>query len=162
MKPSSTFPTLALSALLATCGLAALPGTAQAVTVHHGTTCRASGESNVGGLFYGLLGAYTGNLQKVIICPLVHTTQGGDFSVLVDFVVNPSINSPAFTCTLTSRDWKSNYLGSNTVVFPTPPVKTIADMTLFLPQSQVPWLSSQTVYCTLPPNSEVFDIEQSY
>lgn len=162
MKPSSTFPTLALSALLATCGLAALPGTAQAfVTSQQGSVCRASGESTVGGLFYGNSSVYTGTFPKSIICPVVLTFTQNDIFVIVDFSITPAalgVPSPLFGCTLTSRDSVGFYLASSSFSVPNPVSKTYFSKALTLHTWQVPLLSTLTLACALPPNSEVFDV----
>lgn len=155
MKPSSIF---ALPALVAALALAGLPGPALASTTQHGTSCVPSGASNVGGVFYGSTGIVSGNATVTVICPIVRTVTGTNFALGINFVAVPlPIAGAGLYCTLESRDYNSNLLGSTTYYYVGLGPRAFASALLVLPQSQVPGLSSQTLTCLLPPNSALYD-----
>jgi hypothetical protein len=146
---------LALSAMVSACGLVGLQGSAFALTTEHGTICKAYGNSNTANLYSYTNGVVNGSAAAMgVICPVVRTiaAPASGFSVWVD----GSGGTGTAYCTLYSYNYTGAYLGS--VSF-----NATGNFTrlVTLPQAQVPFYSSQAVYCYLPGSSQgrLFDIE---
>jgi len=143
---------LTLAALV---GFAAL-GTqtsAFALTTQHGTVCKPYGNSNTAGLYSYINGAFNYSGASLgVACPVVRTVAApaSGFSVWVD----GTASTGTVSCTLYSYNFNNTYLGS--VSFS---ATGTFDQLLTLPQAQVPTYSSQVVYCYLPANGGVFDVE---
>jgi hypothetical protein len=142
-----------LSGLAIVFSLMGLHGSALALTTEHATVCKPYGNSNTGGLYSYISGVfnYSGSAMGVA-CPVVRTVAAPatGFSVWVD----GTASTGTVSCTLYSYNFNNTYLGS--VSFS---ATGVFDQLLTLPQSQVPTYSSQVVYCYLPANGGLFDIE---
>lgn len=143
--------TRALASLALGSALIGMHGSAMALTTEHGSICKPYGYSNTAGLYASIYGVsnYSG-AGLGVICPVVRTVAApaGGFSVWVDV----STASGSFSCTLYSTNYNGTYLGA--VSF-----SGVGTHLLTLPQSQVPYYSSQSVYCYMPNNGTVYDIE---
>lgn len=123
-----------------------------ALTTEHATICKPYGNSSTSGLYSYTSGVYNySNSAMSVICPVVRTAAAGTagFSVWVD-----GTSSGTTSCTLYSYNYTGAYLGS--ISFS---AAGRFDRLLTLPQSQVPTYSSQAVYCYLPTNGSLNDIE---
>lgn len=141
-----------LASLALGSALIGLHGSAMALTTEHGSICKPYGNSNTGGLYASILGVanYSGAGLSVI-CPVVRTVTvptDGSFSVWVDV----STASGSFSCGLYSVNYDGTYLGS--VSF-----SGVGTHLLTLPQTVVPFFSSQSVYCYMPNGGTIYDIE---
>ena len=145
--------TLALLALVS--ALIGLPGSAMALTTEHGSICKPYGNSNTAGLYSSIYGAsnYSGTGLS-IICPVVRTVPAplGGYSVWVD---GASAASDTTYCSLYSVDYNGTYLGAASFSATGPNFTRL----LTLPASQVPYYSSQSVYCYVPNNGSISDVE---
>ncbi len=135
--------------------LMGLHGSALALTTEHGSICKPYGNSNTAGLYasiYGVSNASGAGLS--IICPVVRTVAApaGGFSVWVDGL---SAASDTTYCSLYSVDYNGTYLGAVSFSATGPNFTRL----LTLPQAQVPFYSSQSVYCYLPDGGRIHDIE---
>jgi len=150
-----SFFTRALAALALGLALMGLHGSAMALTTEHGTICKPYGNSNTAGLYASIYGVanYSG-AGLAVICPVVRTVTvpaGSSFSVWVD---GSAAASDTTYCSLYSTNYDGSYLGaasfSATGAF---------SRLLTLPDTQVPYYSSQSVYCYVPNNGNLYDIE---
>jgi hypothetical protein len=147
--------TRALASLALGSALIGLHGSAMALTTEHGSICKPYGNSNTAGLFSSIYGVgnYSGGALS-IICPVVRTVPApaGGYSVWVD---GKSAASDTTSCSLYSINYDGSYLGVASFSAPGPTFTRL----LTLPQSQVPFFSSQSVYCYVPNNGSITDIE---
>ena len=151
-----------LAATLATC-LAALgvvgPAHAAGPAMDSsGTVCRPIGESSQPGLSMTVVGLYvTAPAGMGVLCPMLRSAQPtvtGGMNVWIDFQlpVNTTIN-----CTLFSVAEDGSIMG--TASRSNPGDGTPNDMNIFIPTSQMMYLSSANLYCTLPHGAWLFDVE---
>ena len=123
-----------------------------ALTTEHATICKPYGNSGTAGLFSYTNGVYNNSGTAMgVICPVVRTVAAGaaGYSVWVD-----GTSSSTTSCTLYSYNYAGAYLGSTSFS-----ATGRFSRLLTLPQSQVPTYSSQAVYCYLPTNGSLNDIE---
>lgn len=149
---TGTLRALAPIALVAG-SLLGVHGSAAALTTEHGNTCKPYGNSATSGLYSYVSGVYNYSSASMgVACPVVRTIAAATtgYSVWVD----GSASTGTTTCTLYSYSFSDTYLGaisfSATGVF---------DRLLTLPQSQVPAYSSQVLYCYVPVNGSLYDVE---
>jgi hypothetical protein len=152
IKKSFSIRTLAPMGLVVA-ALAGMHNSASALTTEPGASCKPYGNSNTAGLYSYVSGVYnySGGSMSVA-CPVVRTVAApaGGYSVWVD----GSASSGTTSCTLYSYNYTNAYLGS--VSFS---ATGVFDRLLTLPQSQVPTFSSQVVYCYVPANGALYDVE---
>ena len=144
-----------LSAVALLFALFGAHGSAFALTTEHATICKPYGNSNTPGLNSYVTGVFPSpQTQAMVVCPVVRTAPApaNGYSVWVDGYAG---NYSTY-CTLFSYNYDNTYLGSVTVQIG--PNVTFHKL-LTLPQSQVPALSSQGVYCALPDGAGLYDIE---
>jgi hypothetical protein len=153
MKSLSKF---ALSATLGACGLLGLSSSAFALTTENGSICKAYGSTTTPGIYSYVNGTYnySGNFTS-LLCPVVRTipAPSGGYSVWVDGTTGTAGGG---YCYLYSYDYDATYKGS-VGTGPLPVGKF--DRLLTLTAAQVPFYSSQSVYCYLPNGGGVFDVE---
>jgi len=144
---------LVLSALFGFVALIGMQTSAFALTTQHATICKPYGNSNTANLYSYVTGVfnYSGNFMSVA-CPVIRTiaAPSGGFAVWVD----GTAASGTASCTMYSYSFSNTYLGS--VSFS---ATGKFDRLLTLPASQVPAYSSQVVYCYLPANGGLVDVE---
>jgi len=157
MNSQSITKSLSMRALapmgLALAVLAGMHGSASALTTEHGTSCKPYGNSSTAGLYSYVSGVYNySGAYMSVACPVVRTVAApaAGFSVWVDGTASTGTAS----CTMYSYNYNNTYLGS--ISFS---ATGIFDRLITLPQSQVPTYSSQVVYCYMPANGALFDIE---
>jgi hypothetical protein len=142
-----------MSAMALAFALFGMSGSAMALTTEHGTVCKPYGNSNTSGLYSYVTGVYNYSGAALgVACPVVRTVAAGagGYSVWVD----GTASTGTAYCTLYSYNYDGTYLGS--VSFSA--TGTFSRL-VTLPQSQVTTFSSQVVYCSLPNNGGLFDIE---
>lgn len=132
--------------------LIGLHGSAMALTTEHGSICKPYGNSNTAGLHASIYGVsnYSGAGLSVI-CPVVRTVPApaGGFSVWVD---GSAAASDTTYCSLYSINYDGTYLGA--VSF-----SATGSFTRLLTLTAVPFFSSQSVYCYVPNNGSIHDVE---
>ena len=135
------------------CGLSGMSGSAMALTTEQASICKPYGASNAAGLYSYTSGAwnYSGGSLSVA-CPVVRTVGAptSGYSVWVD----GTAAAGTATCSLYSYNYDNTYMGS--ISFST---TGKFSRLLTLPATQVSYYSSQMVYCYLPVNGAVFDVE---
>lgn len=149
---SGTLGALAPIALVAG-SLMGVHGSAAALTTEHGSTCKPYGNSATSGLYSYISGVYNYSTASMgVACPVVRNGEAATtgYSVWVD----GSASNGTTSCTLYSYSFGDNYLGS--ISFS---ATGVFDRLLTLPQSQVPAYSSQVVYCYVPVNGSLYDVE---
>jgi hypothetical protein len=152
MYSNRSLSTLALAVFSSLWGHSAF-----ALTTEHGTICKPYGYTNTAGLYAATSGVYNysgGNLG--VACPVVRTISapaGGNYSVWVDGTTAAGTNG---SCTLYSYNYNGTFMGSvSTGALPAGNFTRLLTLTA----AQVPYYSSQMVYCYLPPNGAVRDVE---
>jgi hypothetical protein len=144
---------LVLSSGLATVGLFGLQGSATAVTSINANACQPT-ELTPGIIRSGGFIQNVGANNRTVICPVMRIAEApaNGWSVFVDG------NAPAtgsLSCQLESYSFTNKFLGA--VSFVARPGNF--DETLTLPPEKVPKFSHQALFCSLPPNGSLFDIE---
>ena len=135
------------------CGLFGVSNSAMALTTEHASICKPYGNSSTAGLYSYTSGAWNySGFSMGVACPVIRTVAApaGGFSVWVDGTAAAGTAS----CTLYSYNYDNTYMGS--ISFS---ATGKFDRLLTLPSAQVPTYSTQMVYCYLPVNGGLFDIE---
>ena len=124
-----------------------------ALTTEHATVCKPFGDSSTPGLNSRINGVFNfSGVSLGVVCPVVRTVAAPatGYSVWVD----GTASTGSAYCSLYSFNYNQTLMGavsfSATGVF---------SRLLTLPQSQVPFYSSQVVSCSLPPNGVLYDVE---
>lgn len=145
---------LVLSSSLTAIGLFGLQGSAMALVSINANICQVTdltpGIIRSGGFIQN--GAVN---TRTVICPIVRTgaAPAGGYSVFIDG------NVPAgggLRCQLESYNFNNTFLGAALLAIDT---AGNFDRLLTLPQSQVPTFSHQALFCRLPRNASLFDIQ---
>jgi hypothetical protein len=134
-------------------GLVGLHGSALAFETAHGALCKPYGKSTMDGLNSSAGGAQNLSGRTLsVVCPVVRNVQAlaGDFSVWVDGTASEG----TVYCALYSYHFTGRLLSSTSFS-----ATGVFDRLLTLPPEDVQRYSSQVVFCTLPPNGKIFDIE---
>ncbi|HEX7639134.1 MAG TPA: hypothetical protein VF457_12120 [Burkholderiaceae bacterium] len=157
MKASHLWKSGALRAMapiaLVAGSLMGVHGSAAALTTEHGSNCKPYGNSATSGLYSYISGAYNYSGGSMgVACPVVRTAAAPStgYSVWVD----GSASTGTTSCTMYSYNYTGAYLGS--ISFS---ATGVFDRLLTLPASQVPTYSSQVVYCYVPANGSLYDVE---
>ena len=128
-------------------------GTASALTTESATVCKPYGNSNTAGLYSYVNGVHNySGASMAVACPIIRTVAApsGGYSIWVD----GSAAAGTASCSIYSYNYTGAYLGS--VSFS---ATGTFDRLITLPAAQAPTYSSQVVYCVLPNNGGLFDVE---
>jgi hypothetical protein len=156
MQPMSwtSAPLRAMAPLALVAGaLLGVHGSAAALTTEHATVCKPYGNSAASGLYSYINGVYNySGAAMGVACPIVRTiaAPAGGYGVWVD----GTASTGTISCTLYSYDYTGAYMGAASFT-----ATGVFDRQLTLPQSQVPTYSSQVLYCSVPANGGLFDVE---
>ena len=123
------------------------------LTTINGNMCKPYGNSSTSGLFSYSGSAYNGSGGAMYVnCPVVRTVSAtsSGYTVWID----GNAGSGTTSCWLYSFNYNGSYMGS--VSFS---ATGTFDRTLTLPQTQVPYYSSQSVLCYVPNGGSMYDIE---
>jgi hypothetical protein len=144
---------IAILASICAGGMVGMHGSALAFETTHGALCKPYGKSTVDGL-NSLAGGVLNQSGRTlsVVCPVIRRVQSleGDFSVWVDGAASEGTAS----CAMYSYHFTGRFLGSTSFS-----ATGVFDHLLTLPPGAVQRYSSQVVFCTLPPNGKIFDIE---
>lgn len=152
---------LVLSSSLAAIGLFGLQGSAMAASFINGNICTAQPNApGASALFRSANGISnsSGTNRLFVFCPVVRSTEAtaSGWSIVVDGVVNVG---RTFTCTLNSYSFSNTFLGQTSFSATGVPGTGAFSRVLVLPQSQVQRFSHQSLFCVLPPNAVLSEIE---
>ncbi len=154
MKPFiATLPSRPVLSVLAAALAFMGQSSAFALTTESATVCKPFGDSSTPGLNSRINGVFNfsgGSLG--VVCPLVRTVAApaAGYSVWVD----GTASTGSASCSLYSFDYNQTFMGAASFT-----ATGVFSRVLTLPQSQVPFYSSQVVSCYLPPNGVLYDIE---
>jgi len=151
-----SFSKFALSATLGACGLLGLSTSAFALTTEHGSICKAYGSSTTAGVYTYITGTFNSSGGSLgLICPVVRTipSPAGGYSV---WVQGTSGAAGGGSCAMYSYDYNNTFKGSiGTGALPA----GFFSRVLTLTAAQVPFWSSQSVYCYLPSGGGIYNVE---
>jgi hypothetical protein len=149
---------LVLSSSLTAMGLLGLQGSAMALTALNANICQIT-ELTPGIIRSGGFIQNVAANTRVVICPVIRIGEApaSGWSVYVDGTAPaPTSSGGSLRCQLESYNYDNRFLGA--VSF-TADVAGNFDRLLTLPKDLVPFYSHQALFCSLPPNSALFDIE---
>jgi hypothetical protein len=142
-----------LSVLAAAFAFMGWQSSAFALTTQSAVICKPGDDSSTPGLNSRINGVfnYSGGSLGVV-CPVVRTiaAPAAGYSVWVD----GTSSTGSTYCALYSFDYNQTLMGAASFT-----ATGVFTRLLTLPQSQVPYYSSQVVACYMPPNGVLYDIE---
>jgi hypothetical protein len=149
---------LVLSSSLTAIGLFGLQGSAMALTALNANICQIT-ELTPGIIRSGGFIQNVAANTRVVICPVIRIGEApaSGWSVFVDgSAPAPTAAGGSLRCQLESYNYDGRFLGA--VSFTADRAGNF-DNLLTLPKDTVPFYSHQALFCSLPPNGALFDIE---
>ncbi len=149
---------LVLSSSLTAMGLFGLQGSAMALTALNANICQIT-ELTPGIIRSGGFIQNVAANTRVVICPVIRIGEApaSGWSVFVDgSAPAPTTAGGSLNCRLESYNFDNRFLGAVSFTITT---ARVFDELLTLPKDQVPFYSHQALFCSLPTNGALFDIE---
>ena len=146
---------LTLSSGLTAIGLLGLQGSAMALTSINANICQSDVRIIRSGGF--IQNASANSIS--VVCPVIRIADApaSGWSVFVDgSAPAPTTAGGTLRCQLESYNFDNNFLGAVAFTVSAPGK---FDRLLTLPKDKVPFYSHQALFCSLPPNSALFDIQ---
>jgi hypothetical protein len=153
-----------LATLLAGAGLMGLhTGSYAAVSTEPGSICKPYGWSNKAGVYASASGTYNfSGFPTEFICPVVRASAvpSTGWGVWLDGYI--SLAGEKTTCYIYSFNYTGAFIGTSAPFTVTAPTNNYYwDHFAFMTWEKTPDFSSQSVYCSVPNNGAIVDVEPS-